>query len=77
MKNSSWELVCGFDEFEQVARSAEANLPADGSIHLGLALQMLFFVADLERSEDDGPRAGMLSVAQPQWVVRIERLAAR
>ena len=29
------------------------------------------------RIEDDGPRAGMLSVAQPQWVVRIERLAAR
>lgn len=29
------------------------------------------------RIEDDGPHAGMLSVAQPQWVVRIERLAAR
>jgi SAM-dependent methyltransferase len=43
-------LVCGFDELEQVARSAGANLPAEGSIHLGLALQMLFFVADLERS---------------------------
>jgi hypothetical protein len=26
------------------------------------------------RIEDDGPRAGMLSVAQPQFVVRIERM---
>ena len=25
------------------------------------------------RIEDDGPRAGMLSVAQPQFVVRVER----
>ncbi len=42
-------LVCGFDELEQGGRRAGADLPRDGSIHLALALQMLFFVADLER----------------------------
>jgi SAM-dependent methyltransferase len=43
-------FVSGFDELEEVARRAGIDLPADGSIHLGLALQMLFFVADIERS---------------------------
>lgn len=43
-------LVSGFDEMEELAHGAGVELPADGSIHLGLALQMLFFVADLEGS---------------------------
>ncbi|MEO8602092.1 MAG: methyltransferase domain-containing protein [bacterium] len=43
-------LVAGFDELDAVAQREDIALPADGTIHLGLALQMLFFVADLERS---------------------------
>ncbi len=43
-------LVAGFDEMEDIARRQKVELPGDGSINLGLALHMLFFVADLERS---------------------------
>ncbi len=43
-------FVAGFDELETVAGRDGTALPADGTIHLGLALQMLFFVDDLERS---------------------------
>ncbi|HUN59252.1 MAG TPA: methyltransferase domain-containing protein [Candidatus Binataceae bacterium] len=42
-------LVAGFDEMDEVARSRKVELPADGSIALGLALHMLYFVADIER----------------------------
>jgi len=43
-------VIAGFDELDEVAHRDGIDLPTDGSIHLGLALQMLFFVADLERS---------------------------
>jgi SAM-dependent methyltransferase len=43
-------LVAGFDEMDEVARRQKVELPGEGSIDLGLALHMLFFVADLERS---------------------------
>ena len=35
---------------DEVARRQKVELPGEGSIDLGLALHMLFFVADLERS---------------------------
>ena len=43
-------LVAGFDEMDEVAKHQRVALPTDGSIDLGLALQMLFFVNDFERS---------------------------
>jgi SAM-dependent methyltransferase len=43
-------LVAGFDEMDEIARRQKVELPGEGSIDLGLALHMLFFVADLERS---------------------------
>jgi len=43
-------LVAGFDEMDEVARRQKVELPAEGSIALGLALHMLYFVAGLERS---------------------------
>jgi SAM-dependent methyltransferase len=43
-------LVAGFDEMEEAARRQKVELPGEGSIDLALALHMLFFVADLERS---------------------------
>ena len=43
-------IVAGFDEMEEVARRQQVELPADGSIALGLALHMLYFVSDVERS---------------------------
>jgi SAM-dependent methyltransferase len=43
-------LAAGFDEMDEVARRQKVKLPGEGSIDLGLALHMLFFVADLERS---------------------------
>ncbi|HEX4208967.1 MAG TPA: methyltransferase domain-containing protein [Candidatus Binataceae bacterium] len=43
-------LVAGFDEMDEVAQRQKIELPAEGSIALGLALHMLYFVADLERS---------------------------
>ena len=42
-------LVAGFDEMEEVALRQKIELPVEGSIALGLALHMLYFVADLER----------------------------
>jgi len=39
----------GDHSLDEVARRQGIDLPRDGSVHLGLALQMLFFVADLER----------------------------
>jgi SAM-dependent methyltransferase len=43
-------IVARFDEMDEVARRRKMELPGEGSINLGLALHMLFFVADLERS---------------------------
>ena len=43
-------LVAGFDEMDAIAQSQKIELPSDGSIALGLALHMLYFVANLERS---------------------------
>ena len=43
-------LVAGFDEMGEVALRQNIELPAEGSIALGLALHMLYFVADLEHS---------------------------
>lgn len=43
-------LIAGFDEMDEVALRQNLELPGEGSINLGLALHMLFFVADLERS---------------------------
>lgn len=43
-------IVAGFDEVDEVARRQKVELPADGSIALGLALHMLYFVSDVERS---------------------------
>jgi SAM-dependent methyltransferase len=43
-------VVAGFDEIDEVAQHQNVELPADGSIALGLALHMLYFVSDLECS---------------------------
>lgn len=40
-------LAASFDEIDAAARRSAAPLPADGSVDLGLALHMLFFLADL------------------------------
>lgn len=40
-------LAASFDEIDAAAGRAGAPLPADGSVDLGLALHMIFFLADL------------------------------
>ena len=98
-------LAAEFDEIDAAAKRLGEKLPPDGSIDLGLALHMIYFVNDLPASvkrmvrrfeglekfeaaaallrhnpeavdlrvEDDGPRKGMWSVTQPQWVAALRR----
>jgi SAM-dependent methyltransferase len=40
-------LVAGFDEMEGAAARSGASLPPDGSIDLGLAIHMIYFLNDL------------------------------
>ena len=40
-------LVSGFDEVDDTARRVGAPLPADGTVDLVLALQMIYFLSDL------------------------------
>ena len=40
-------LVSGFDEIDAAAKRKGALLPQDGSIDLGLAIHMIYFLADL------------------------------
>jgi SAM-dependent methyltransferase len=40
-------LVAGFDEMDAAAARSGASLPQDGSIDLGLALHMIYFLNDL------------------------------
>lgn len=40
-------LVAGFDEIDAAAERSEASLPQDGSIELGLAIHMIYFLNDL------------------------------
>ena len=63
---------------DMIALSTIATLATvEGIEKLAVARRLLEERPELVdlRIEDDGPRAGMLSVAQPQWVGRIERLA--
>jgi SAM-dependent methyltransferase len=41
-------LVAGLDDLDDAARGAGVALPCDGTIDLGLAIQMIFFLEDLE-----------------------------
>ena len=64
---------------DMIALSTIATLATvEGIEKLAVARRLLEERPELVdlRIEDDGPRAGMLSVAQPQFVVRVERLSA-
>jgi len=47
---SGLTLAAGFDEIDEAAADSGEKLPLDGSIDLGLAMHMLYFVEDLSAS---------------------------
>lgn len=47
---SGLTLAVGFDEIDEAASGSGEKLPSDGSIDLGLAMHMLYFVNDLSAS---------------------------